>query len=367
MEEVVPEARWRSARLSPFVRLEGGSAHNPLAAFSIEAGSQEIVFLRALAEGEADVSTLSEQAWDRLVREAWIVLPGDDVSTRHRLKIVSLETNSVCNQACYFCPVSVDPREDAVMPDAMFTSILEQLRSFRGTLDAIFLQSYNEPTVDRRFVRHVKEIMAAGLPVAVLTNCSGLTPARVDEILEAGPLRYLSVNFSTMDAARYAADRGRDQADLVLRHLDYMKSLRVADEMKILVLGRGDETHRMDFDEISSRFAGSNFLVESHDVMDRAGYFEFGLKPEEPIRNLRGCENIGSRPIEHLHITPRGLCVLCCEDYDETYVVGDLARETILEVLEGPEMARMRRWVYGIEEAPADFICRRCVFARSGD
>jgi hypothetical protein len=57
--------------------------------------------------------------------------------------------------------------------------------------------------------------------------------------------------------------------------------------------------------------------------------------------------------------------VLCCEDYDEKYVVGDLTRQTVREVLEGEELALMRKWIYGLEEAPADFICRKCVFART--
>jgi hypothetical protein len=32
-------------------------------------------------------------------------------------------------------------------------------------------------------------------------------------------------------------------------------------------------------------------------------------------------------------------------------------------VLAGEEMAKMRRWTYGVEEAPDDFICRTCVWA----
>ena len=74
---------------------------------------------------------------------------------------------------------------------------------------------------------------------------------------------------------------------------------------------------------------------------------------------------IGSRPIQHLHITPAGKCVICCHDYDEKYVVGDLTTATIDEVLRGPEMAKIRRWTYGIEEAPDDYICRSCTFALS--
>jgi hypothetical protein len=26
-------------------------------------------------------------------------------------------------------------------------------------------------------------------------------------------------------------------------------------------------------------------------------------------------------------------------------------------------MALLRRWVYGVEEAPDDFICRQCIYA----
>jgi Iron-sulfur cluster-binding domain len=98
--------------------------------------------------------------------------------------------------------------------------------------------------------------------------------------------------------------------------------------------------------------------------MDRAGWLDVGLKPDVPKRHLAGCDNLGSRPLQHLHITPRGQCVLCCEDYDERYLVGDLTSSTVTEVLEGPELATMRKWVYGIEEAPDDFMCRDCVFAR---
>jgi hypothetical protein len=55
--------------------------------------------------------------------------------------------------------------------------------------------------------------------------------------------------------------------------------------------------------------------------------------------------------------------VLCCEDYDEKYVVGDLTEESVVDVLTGPKLALMRRWAYGIEDAPRDFICRGCTFA----
>ena len=183
--------------------------------------------------------------------------------------------------------------------------------------------------------------------------------------MAAGTLRYLCINLSTLDRERYATERGADHLNVVLRNLDYLKDKPLASEMRMVVLGTGNDVHAADFAAIRDRFAGSRFVVEQHVVMDRAGWLDVGLKPAEKNKRLAGCDNVGSRPLQHLHITPHGKCVLCCEDYDENYVVGDVSTSTIAEVLAGDELAKMRRWVYGVEEAPDDFMCRSCVFAKT--
>jgi len=300
-----------------------------------------------------------------LLEEGWAVADGDDVSHRYHLKIVSLETMTTCNQKCYFCPVSIAPREDEAMPDELFDRIVGQLSAFRPTLEAVFLQSYNEPSIDRRFVESCQRLFAADLPVAVLSNGTGLTAAKVDALRAGGGLRYLCLNISTLDRQRYQHDRGEDHLPVVLRNADYLAGHPVAREMKIVVLGTGDAAHQADFEEIRGRFSGTPFEIERHEVMDRAGWLDIGARPAERHRRLAGCDNVGSRPLQHLHITPRGECVLCCEDYDQNYVIGDLNRNTIDEVLRGDAIAKFRRWTYGLEEAPDDFICRGCVFART--
>ena len=342
-------------RPSPFLHIDADRVYDPLTDRALVPGDAAYDRFRQVeATGETDAA---------LEAEGWVIRDGTDLSRRSRLKIVSLETTTTCNQKCYFCPVSIEPREDYEMPGELFTRILDELTAI-PTLEAVFLQSYNEPTVDRRFVEHCEALFAKGLPVAVLSNGSGFTPAKTDAIIAAGPLRYLCINLSTLDRERYQKDRGEDHLNVVLRNLDYMKDRPVAGEMKIVVLGKGDDEHQRDFEQIRDRFAGSRFVVEPHVVMDRAGWLDVGIKAQDREQRLAGCDNVGSRPIQHLHITPAGKCVLCCEDYDENYVVGDLTRNTIAEVLAGDELAKMRRWIYGLEEAPADFMCRDCVFAR---
>ncbi len=342
-------------KANPYLHLESHRVYNPLTDRSLLDGEPLFAAMRAFLEGAMPS--------DALVEGGWVVREGEDLSRRYLLKVVSLETMTACNQKCYFCPVSVAPREDEEMPTELFTNIVNQLTAFRETLQGVFLQSYNEPTLDRRFVEHVTTLFAAGLPVAVLSNGSGQTPAKVDALMSAGQLRYLCINLSTLDRDKYAHDRGADHLNVVLRNLDYFRDKPLAHQMRIVVLGEMNDAHRADFEAIRDRFAGSRFEVEMHHATDRAGWLEVGMKTLVPKKNLAGCDLIGSRPIQHLHITPRGACIICCQDYDENYVVGDVAQQGILGVLEGDEMAKIRRWAYGVEDAPDDFICRTCVFA----
>jgi len=350
-------------QLNPFLHLGEDRVYNPLADRTLLTGEPGYAALRKVLSGALTLGLLPAAEGSRLAAEGWLLAGDAEPARQFRLKYVSLEAHTVCNQACYFCPVSIAPREDYFMPTALYERIVGELAAYRDTIETVFMINYNEPTADKRFVEQVRTIKAAGLPPAVLTNGSGLTPDRIDALVAMGGLRFLSINLSTLDRERYRRDRGGDHLDLVLRNLDYAKDRPLAEQMDMVVLGTGDEEHRRDFAEISQRFAGSRFEVKYFEVMDRAGYLQIGHKPASRERRLCGCENVGSRPLQHIHITPRGRCVLCCEDYDEKYVVGDLTRESVHEVLTGAEMARLRRWVYGLEEAPGDFMCRGCTFA----
>ncbi|HEX9671157.1 MAG TPA: radical SAM/SPASM domain-containing protein [Thermoanaerobaculia bacterium] len=350
-------------RLNPFLHLGPERIYDPLTDRMLASGEAGFAALARLVAGGGEIEELPAGERELLAAGGWLLPAAEDPSRRFLLKYVSLEAHTVCNQTCYFCPVSIAPREDYFMPTELYERIVGELAAFRETIDGVFMINYNEPTLDKRFVEQVRTIKDAGLPPAVLTNATGLTPRRVDAIVAMGGLRYLSVNLSTVDRDRYRDDRGGDHLKLVLANLEYMKDRPVAERMDMVVLGTADANHRRDFEEIRERFAGSRFEVKSYEVMDRAGYMQIGARPARDGRRLCGCDNIGSRPLQHLHITPRGQCVLCCEDYDERYVVGDLTETSVAEVLRGPEMARLRRWVYGLEEAPEDFICRGCTFA----
>ncbi len=349
-------------RASPWIHREDGRLFHPLTNRELLSGEPGYDALRRLVEEGGEMATLGE-AGGTWLNEGWLEPVSADRSHDFRLRYVSLETCSNCTQGCYFCPVGAAPRPTQFMSTDLFEHIVSQLTAHRDTIEAVSLSNYNEPTADRRFVDQVALIRERRLPPAVLSNASGFTPAKVDAVIELGGLFYLGINISTTDRERYKADRGKDHLPRVLEHLEYMKDKPVAETMALVVLGHNDDAHHRETEELSRRFAGSNFVVRPFDIMDRAGWLDIGVGPPKPHCRLRGCDNLGSRPLEHIHITAAGRVVFCCEDYDEVHTVGDLATQSVDEVLGGDEMAKLRRWAYGVEEAPDDFICRNCLFA----
>ena len=350
---------------SPYLHVSDEAIHDPTSDRNLTPTDPAFGPLQELLSGRRAVAELAPASRDLLLREGWLHgLDGRRSLDRgFHLKYVSLEAHTVCNQSCYFCPVSVAPREPHFMPMEEYRRILSELARYRETIEAVFMIAYNEPTADKRFLEQVAAIREAGLPPATLTNGSGLTPERVDALVELGGLRFLSINLSTLDREKYRADRGQDQLDLVMRNLHYAKDKAVGEQMDIVVLGPGDERHQRDYEEIVETFRGSRFSAKHFVVNDRAGLMQIGLKVIGSKKRLRGCDLMGSRPIQHLHINPHGQCILCCQDYHESHVVGNLTESSVEEVMTGPEMQKMRRLIYGLDEAPADFICRNCPFA----
>jgi hypothetical protein len=231
--ESVAVAVATSWTVNPYLHYEESRIYNPLTDRSLLNDESAHREFRAFQEHGV--------AAEALIRDGWIVPADADLSRQYHLKIVSLETASACNQKCYFCPVSIAPREDEEMPTELFERIVGELTEYRSTIDGVFLQSYNEPTIDRRFVDHCRTLFEAKLPVAVLSNGSGLTPRKSDALIAAGKLRYLCINLSTLDEERYERDRGENHVKVVTRNIDYAKDLPLADEMRIIVLGSGDE------------------------------------------------------------------------------------------------------------------------------
>ena len=366
MSESGPSRAFRGAALlapetpSPFLHDRGTAVYNPLSGATLSKDGAEYAALARITAGRepaADPAVLEH------LRAARFLI--DDVaaeSRRTHLLYVSLETCTSCNHRCPFCPVSVDPRDKEVMSQELFVSLVDQVIAAGGGNVVVFLSNYNEPTVDPLFEERCRVLFDRGLPVSILTNASHFDPDRAQRLEKLGRFRYIGINLPTLDPERYLKLHGTKDLARVLANVDAMRASTLAEETTIVVLGDEDEAHRRDVVAIRERFEPKGWQVKPFKIRSRPGSGTYVPAPP-PKKKLRGCDLMGSRPFEHLHVTATAKAVLCCQDYYENLTVGDLKTQTVAELLGGDTMARLRRWTYGVEEAPADFLCRHCEFA----
>ena len=346
--------------VSPFLHDRGRVLYNPLTGESLPKGGEGHAALARIGQGLS--AEASPGVLEHLRAARFLIDDVDTEARRSHLLFLSLETCTSCNHRCPFCPVSVDPREREVMSQELFESIVDQVAAIGGREVVVFLSNYNEPTIDPLFEERCRALFARGLPVSVLTNASHLSPERAARLAEAGRFRYVGINLPTLDPARYEKLHGTRDLARVLANIDALTARTLAEETAIVVLGNEDAAHRKDVREIRARFAPLGWEVKPFRIRSRPASGTF--VPEPPAKKkLKGCELMGSRPFEHLHVTATAKAVLCCQDYYEKLAVGDLKTQSVAEVLGGDVMARLRRWTYGVEEAPEDFLCRKCEFA----
>jgi hypothetical protein len=343
------------AELSPYLHYREEGIYNPVTGAHLARGTPEH---DALVSGA--VGSLSPEVRDRLETARFLVEDVFAESRRFALFCVSLETCTVCNHRCGFCPVSVDPREAQVMAPELFERIVAEIAAVATPRTVVFLSNYNEPTVDPYFEDRCRTLFETGLPVSLLTNASGLTPEVADRLAARGRFRQLGINLPTLDPERYRALHGTKDLARVIHNVEHVAGMELAQDQAIVALGDEDEAHERDVEGLRARFE-PRLAVRKFKLQSRAGQMSGALPP--PKKRLRGCDQMGSRPFEHLHVTASATAVLCCQDYYEKWVVGDLRTQSVAEVLGGERLAKYRRWAYGVEEAPDDFLCRRCEFA----
>ena len=346
--------------VSPFLHDRGGVLYNPLTGGEIAKTDPAYT---ALSRIERGLPVRPDSAPVEHLRAMRFLIEDIEKESRgSHLLYLSIETCTVCNHRCPFCPVSIDPRERDVMPQEVFERVVEEAVAAGGKGLVVFLSNYNEPTFDPFFEDRVRFLFGRRLAVSLLTNASGFTPERCELFQSLGKFRYIGVNLPTLRAERYEKLHGTKDLARVLSNMEAMRARELSEESAIVLLGDEDEEHRRDTEEIRARFEPKGWIIKPFKIRSRPDSGTY--VPEPPAyKSLRGCELMGSRPFEHLHVTATGKAVLCCQDYHEKHVIGDVKTQSVAEILGGDKLARLRRWAYGVEEAPADFLCRRCEFA----
>jgi len=224
---------------------------------------------------------------------------------------VDLELNTKCNLSCKYCPnFWSGSRGVNYMPWATIKKVVQDLVdiSYEGNINTSF---YGEPLLDKRLEK-ISKYIKKHLPktfIRVFSNATLMTIKKYDALCAAGVKEFVLTGHTKL---------GEQNIDSLINH--YGDGLPVPIKHNVLP-----------------------YLV------NRGGLV--------PLKNVVPTETCVS-PSRYLSITHSGNVLLCCCDFNEENVMGNVLAENLLSIWRQPVYAQLRRdikrGVYSLD------MCQQC-------
>jgi MoaA/NifB/PqqE/SkfB family radical SAM enzyme len=282
------------------------------------------------------------------------------------LHFVQVETSNYCNYRCQYCQMSYNRIPQHLMSFSDFNQIINQLADLPA-LEMLYLNGYNEPTLVPDIVEQVR--LTAHLPaeVVLLTNGTGLTEQKFEELAHARTRLTIDIHLSAIDPLEYSRLHGVPLNPILLPRLHAIakRGNIPGTTLRMMVMGIGDNRHHENWEDVRNFFADTNMEVGLDLVHDRAGCLPNPYYQGFQHKNVISC-GLDNRPVQWIHITVRGNWVICCQDYDEQYVFGNVLEQGIRSIAKSKKRLDVIARAMGRISEPQSTICKQCYYAIIG-
>jgi MoaA/NifB/PqqE/SkfB family radical SAM enzyme len=259
---------------------------------------------------------------------------------------IFLDLTSFCNHACVFCANPKISNKTTMESDMVYRVLHEAYDC--GVRD-LGLYATGESFLVKdlaKYVAYAKETVGYEY-LFITTNGALATPERVQPVLDAG-LDSIKFSLSAGSRESYQVIQGRDDFDLVIDNLRWVARYRrdngkqyniyvtmvytdatahEVDHLKELVLPYIDEWDPHPLNNQCGNMPENNILGE--------------IKSDNP--RTRGKRKVCFQPFKGFTITSEGFVSACVLDYSKDLIVGDLKKNSLLEIWEGSVYKEFRR------------------------
>jgi len=266
---------------------------------------------------------------------------------------VSLETQTVCNARCSFCPYPSLERLGNKMPDELIDKVISDLEAIPEDVQFRFAPfKVSDPFTDARIFEVVEKINRK-LPNAMIdlySNGASLTPARLESLRHIRNFQYLKISLNEHRKEFYERLMGL-KFEHTLARLTHLHERLVKGELpfSVVVSKVCDYKHDEEFRGwVGERFPG--FVVHTHRRSDWIGQVDVAGQAVPDI----GCAMWFS-----LSITSTGIVAYCCMDGTGAYPIGDVSEQNALDIYNAPAFREVReKHMTRIGGSP----CGQCTF-----
>lgn len=261
--------------------------------------------------------------------------------------VVQIETTIKCNAKCWFCPQNNTLRQPNYMEESVWKKIIDESRGLGITYRPFLL---NEPFADKRMpeiVAYIKQDPTA--KVEFNTNGSMLTHKVADKLLELGvdAMRFSIDGFykETFDESRgISYDRVYDHVAYFLKQ-SKQAARPVQTEVRMIKLPN-TEQEQLEFKAYWEKHQPDDILFTDLYRYPWEGQTRAVNKPCLKIQ-------------DEMFFYVDGTATLCCWDSQGRQIIGDINKQSLLDIWNGEELARCRTLLDAGKRDQLQ-LCMRC-------
>lgn len=283
---------------------------------------------------------------------------------------VRIEPTNLCNYTCVMCPRDTHNRPKGYMPMEFYKSIVDEVEQMGAT--QITLVNFGEPFIDPTLEDKIYYASQKGLRTYIITNASmfhmksksafaktlGENVTKIEAAIRAG-LSELRLSFYGADKETYEKVMVRGKFEKVEKNIKLLSEMREKYGDTIVSPTTGAEIsspevsmYFLEFDEFSSDSADNSEEMQKFMEYTKpfADYVEvwrphnFGdgrhYRDTETEQVKKTCGRPNSGPLQ---INWKGIVVPCCYDYNEEIPLGNVALQTVEEVVRGNAYEKLRQ------------------------
>jgi len=276
-------------------------------------------------------------------------------------RAVQFQTLSTCNAKCSFCCHCNSPDEipHGRMEDSLINKIIKECgRSLVGRVSPYLT---NEPLLDKRMPTIFRDIKKASwLPVKTrITTNASLLNSEVAENLIKAKLDNIWISVNGYSKETYEASMALD-FEQTMENIDkflLLKQKMKAKRPKVTITTLRTRLVSPEIEYARQYWADRDVSFKVHAVDNRVGLDEFEqVCPEDAAKApRRKCDLF----LKQAYIVENGDMILCCHDWKQSVVVGNITNSSIAEVWNS-DYFKKRIYEYYEENFEHLEICRTC-------
>jgi len=284
------------------------------------------------------------------------------------LNYVDIETVRHCNARCVFCPQSQDPLPAATMSLELFEHICKELRKTDKLYRYFYvvLNHYGEPLLDKFFKERIKLLQKYKIDIMLHTNGTKLDEDKVVFLHKHRHLiQMIEFQMTTLDEGEWCTTYGLPPTQFKKTLNNLLNLLRIFshDQPKGgIVLNRKIKDH------LESMLTNPINVAWRDELWNTRG----GNLKVNPTNSFAGIEHTEYKKNDYMYscnkdalrsnfsINYEGKVFLCCQDYYQKNVIGDLTKNSVQYILNTVEANHLRDQMYGRKPCDNDLICRNC-------